>query len=89
MIQDWGNRVKRDPTPSLQEHNEFAEAVGREFCWLPPEYNKIMSLGNVTSFLHTFDEAISAFYVFCQKMTEVMLWPVKLLRRKEQTKQRL
>ena len=37
---------------------------------------------NETSFLHTFGEAISAFGIFCLKMFELMIWPVKLLHRR-------
>jgi len=84
MVQEWENRVKQDPPPSWQEVNEFCEAVGREFCTLPPDYNNLMNLENETSFLHTFGEAVYAFYVFCLKMKEILIWPVRLLHRQEQ-----
>jgi len=84
MVRDFENRVRRDPLPDWKEYNDFAEEVGREFCKLPPDYNMLMNPENETSFLHTFGEAIYAFYAFCLKMTEVVIWPVKLLLRRAQ-----
>ena len=86
MVQAWENRVKQGPLPDWQEQSEFAEAIGREFCRLPDWYSTIMNPESETSFLHTFGEAIYAFYVFCLKMKEVVIWPVKLLRLKVQKK---
>ena len=88
LIQDWENRVEQGQEPSVQELNELTEAIGREFCKLPPDYNKIMNPENETSFSHTFGEAIHAFYVFCLTMKEILIWPVKLALRTMQRMQR-
>ncbi len=53
-----------------------------EFYTYLPAVSTAMNPKNGTSFLHTFDEVVSAFGVFCLKMFELMIWPVKLLRRK-------
>ena len=82
IVQDWENKVGQDREPSEQELNELTEAIGREFCKLPPDYNRLMNPEKETSFLHTFGEAIYAFYVFCLRTKEVVIWPVKLIHRK-------
>lgn len=51
-----------------------------EFYTHSPAVSILTNPKNETSFLHTFGEAISAFRVFCVKMFELMIWPVKLLR---------
>ena len=81
MVRDFENTIKQYPSLDWQKYNEFSFQVGREFCRLPPDYNTLMSPENGTSFLHIFGEAIYAFYVFCLKMKEVLIWPVKSVRR--------
>lgn len=87
LIRNWENRVKQDPLPSEQESNDLTEAIGHEFCRLPPDYNMLMNPENKTSFLHTFGEAIYVFYVFGLNVKEVLIWPARLLRHKVQRKQ--
>lgn len=84
LVQNWENRVKQGPLPDWQEYNDLTEAIGREFCRMPPDYSMLMSPESETSFLHTFGEATYAFYVFCLRTKEVLIWPVILLRRRVQ-----
>ena len=58
-----------------------------EFYTYLPAVSTVTNLKNETSFLHTFGEAISAFHVFCSKMTEAMILFVKLLPRKVRMRQ--
>ena len=88
LVQEWENRVKQGPEPSMQEQNEFVQLVGQEFCKLPPDYNTIMNLETETSFLHTFAAAFDSFGVFCRGAFAIMIWPVRLLRRISQRLQR-
>ena len=53
-----------------------------EFYTYSPAVSIAKNPKNKTSFLHTFGEAISAFGIFCLKMFELMIWPVKLLHRR-------
>jgi len=80
VLQDWENKVGPNHKLSLSEATYLAEKVGDEFCNSEPLENMLKNLENKTSFLHTFGEAVDAFYVFYQKMKLVVLWSVRSRR---------
>ena len=88
IIQDWENKVGPNREPSERELNELNAAVALEFCRLQPDYNTILNPESETSFLHTFFEAVGAFGVFCRSTIKLLIWPVILLRRKGQHRQK-